>query len=865
MFPVAAMLPSTYAVTDVVTRTLAESAFGVEIGRVKVGQVEVGQVEPVQLAQEPQSAAEDEVSQQLEHLAVGSEQSQAGDFEAAIASYRQVLVLIDQQAPIDLALKGSALSGLGRAYLDAEKYELALPVLESALALYEAIALDDPNFSPTDLTDALVSVYNLLGKVHHQMANFATALGYYQRGLTRDRSATRPEARAVLLHNIGAVQAEIGQYAAAEVTLQAAARLSRAVTYESLEASAIFTLGWVYDRQQNYPQAIASYQSAIALAKSSGEISREMRALNNLSSVYLNQGDLAAAEEILARGFELLSEQAVSEQAVSEQDDAQERAILLNSLGALQRTTGEFEQAWSTHLQALRLSQQTGDVQGQIEVKLNLGWLMEGQAQPDLAIFFYKQAIAQIESIRQDLRQLSQEMQQRYTVTVEDLYRNLADLLLQQNRVGEALQVLELLKLQEVESYLHGGQASQETGLNTPAEAVLADEFDDLLAGNKPDISLADFIGSAAIALSDPSVASTESAFKLQSIDNLQAALAEQPVKSAALYPLILGDRLELILITADGPPVHYTTAVSQQDLSSTVGELKRMLSTDVLDARPSAGQLYDWLIRPLEKTLSDRQIENIIYLPDGVLRYVPIAALYDGEQWLAQKYQSHNITAAAIDDLTAKPASTLSVLAGAFTTDIPAYQVEVGQQSYLYEGLPAAKQEIENLTAVIPDTVALLDHDFSPGGTLSAVGEHRIIHLATHAKFVPGQPEESFVLFGDGSTVDMQGIGQWQLPNVDLVVFSACQTAVSLAGSGKEILGLGFQVQQTGAGAAIASLWSVNDTATAALMNQFYLALSEGHTKAEALQQAQMRLMESDRFSHPHDWAAFILIGNGL
>ena len=815
------------------------------------------QVEFIRSTDGLKNAAEDDISRLL---SAGREQGQAGEFEAAIASYRQALGLIEQQAAVDVTLKGRALTGLGRAYLDTGDYDLALPVLVSALRIYEAIAADSSSAdSPTtdslETTDALVALYGLLGELHYQQANFATALGYYRQGLVRDQAATRPEARAVLLHNIGAVQAEIGQYAAAEVTLQAAARLSRAVAYESLEASAIFTLGWVYDRQQNYPQAIASYQSAIDLYKSSDEISREMRALNNLSLVYLNEGDLTTAKETLARGFELLSEQ----------DDAQERAILLNSLGALQRTAGDFEQAWSTHLQALQLSQQTGDVQGQIEVKLNLGWLMEGQAQPDLAIFFYKQAISQIESIRQDLRQLSQEMQQRYTVTVEDLYRNLADLLLRQNRVAEALQVLELLKLQEVESYLHGGQVSRATELNTPAEAGLSDKFDDLLVGAEPDISLTDFMGMAAIALNDPSLTSAERAFKLQSIDNLQVALAEQPVKSAALYPLILGDRLELILITADGPPVHYTTAVSQQDLSRTVGELKRMLSTDVLDAKPSAGQLYDWLIRPLEKTLSDRQIEKIIYLPDGVLRYVPIAALYDGEQWLAQKYQSHNITAAAIDDLTAKPASTLSVLAGAFTTDIPAYQVEVGQQSYLYEGLPAARQEIENLTAVIPNTVALLDHDFSPSGTLSAVGEQRIVHLATHAKFVPGQPEESFVLFGDGSTVDMPGIGQWQLPNVDLVVFSACQTAVSLAGSGKEILGLGFQVQQTGAGAAIASLWSVNDTATAALMNQFYLALSEGYTKAEALQRAQIQLMASDRFSHPHDWAAFILIGNGL
>ncbi len=817
------------------------------LGDATTVRVEPIRSELVQQVRRLKSAAEDEISQLL---AAGRAQGQAGDFEAAASSYRQALRLIDQQAPIDPALKGQTLTELGSTYLDAGTDDLALPVLASALEIYEAITAGSTD--PSDITESLISLYNLLGEVHYKMANFATALGYYQQGLDSERLALRAEVRAVLLHNIGAVQAEIGQYAEAEETLQAAARLSREAAYTSLEASAIFTLGWVYDNQQNYSQAIASYQSAIALYERSDDVSREMRALNNLSLVYLNQGDPAAAEETLARGLSLLAVQ----------DDAQERAILLNSLGALQRATGRFDQAWSTHLQALRLSQQTGDVQGQIEVKLNLGWLMEGRGQPDLAIFFYKQAIAQIESIRQDLRQLSQEVQQRYTLTIEDFYRNLADLLLQQNRVAEAVQVLELLKLQEVESYLHGAQASREAALNTPAEAALAITFDAI----STDIPLADFIRQPLVAaLSESAATSAGRAFELQSIEALQVALAAQPVETAALYPLILGDRLELILITADGPLVHRTTSVSQRELSDTVGELKRMLSTDVLDAQPSARQLYDWLIRPLEKTLADRQIENIIYLPDGVLRYVPIAALYDGEQWFAQKYQSHNITAATIDDLTAKPDSDLSVLAGAFTADIPAYRVEVGQQSYLYDGLPAAKQEIENLAAVIPQTLALLNRDFTPTNMLGDVGGHRIVHLATHAQFVPGQPEDSFILFGDGSTVDLRGVGQWQLPDVDLVVFSACQTATSLVGAGQEILGLGFQVQQTGAGAVIASLWSVDDTATAALMNQFYIALSEGNTKAQALQQAQLRMIGSDRFSHPYDWAAFILIGNGL
>ena len=110
-----------------------------------------------------------------------------------------------------------------------------------------------------------------------------------------------------------------------------------------------------------------------------------------------------------------------------------------------------------------------------------------------------------------------------------------------------------------------------------------------------------------------------------------------------------------------------------------------------------------------------------------------------------------------------------------------------------------------------------------------------------------------------------MREMGQWELPDVELVVFSACQTAVSAEADGKELLGLGFQVQQAGAGAAIASLWAVDDTATAALMTQFYTALSQGNTKAEALRIAQQQLIASERFGHPYDWAGFILIGNGL
>ncbi len=788
-----------------------------------------------------------EISQLLRDA---DEQSLAGDNVGAIARYRQALDLIDRQSDPDLRLRAYALYSLGYAYSEIAAYDLALPELEASLALYQDFAADNNVDEPND-AEILVFLFVAIGKVYHEQSRFVTALTYYQQGLNGEESETQ----AVLLHNIGALQTEIGQFAEAEVALRSAVRLSEQIGYVEGEASAGFSLGLVYERQQNYPQAIASYLTAIDLFERTDEPGRRIRAYNNLSAVYLQQQDYAAAKAALDQGFDLLK-------AV---DDPIERGVLLNSLGSFYQAVGKLDLAWEQSFRALQVSRQTGDKGGEIAVLQNLGDLMVAREQPELAIFFYKQAIAQIETIRQDLRQLSPSAQQQYTLTIEDLYRNLAGLLLQQGRTSEALQILDLLKLQEVKAYLHDGQAdgvNRQDPLNTPAEEALVQMLGDLPAAT----SLADFLKlPAAIALSTAATTPGGESFELQSIEDLQAALAAQPVKTAAIYPLILSDRLEIILITPDGSLQNYTTRITSAELTQTVADLQRKLSTDVNDPQRAAQQLYDWLIRPLEGALADSQIENIIYLPDGVLRYVPIAALYDGQQWFAEKYQSHNITAAALGDLTEKNPLPLSVLAGAFTDDIAAYEIKIGQQTFTFAGLSAAKQEIQNLENTVPDTLTLLDQDFTPESMLNAVGNHRIVHLATHAKFVHGQPEESFILFGDGSTVNMRDIRQWRLPDVDLIVFSACQTGASVEGDGKEILGLGFQVHQMGAGAAIASLWSVNDVATAALMSEFYKALSTGQTKAQALQQAQLKLINNENYRHPYDWAGFILIGNGL
>ena len=366
--------------------------------------------------------------------------------------------------------------------------------------------------------------------------------------------------------------------------------------------------------------------------------------------------------------------------------------------------------------------------------------------------------------------------------------------------------------------------------------------------------------------------------------DNLQALDQDAVV----LYPLVLDDRLELELVTPDTAPIRRTVSVHREDLNRTIGNLRYAMESPDRDAVAPAQQLYDWLIRPIEADLTQAAAKTIIYAPDLQLRYIPLAVMHDGDQWLVETYRINNITAASLDDLDNVPSpDRLNVLAAAFTES--RHDISVGEGTVGFSGLTYAGVEVENLATLIPTTVQRLNDDFRPE-IIFEMDDYQIVHLATHAVFNPGPPENSFILFGNGDRATLTDVQSWSFPNVELIVLSACETAVGDVplGNGEEILGFGYLMQLAGADAAIASLWSVDDGGTQLLMSAFYDALSRGGlAKAEALRQAQIELIragkDGDRggfelvlaesgldldpsdLGHPYYWAPFILIGNGL
>ena len=287
-------------------------------------------------------------------------------------------------------------------------------------------------------------------------------------------------------------------------------------------------------------------------------------------------------------------------------------------------------------------------------------------------------------------------MQQLYTESVADTYRRLADLLLQQDRILEAQRVLDLLKVQELDDYLRGVSRNNNTEQGVPklpqerqieegienilVKAIdIGQEINQLQQQNRElteqqEQRLAQlweqqeqivdefnqFIESdEVLALIDqlkPTFRKADLVNDLEELIGLQDNLKNLKQNAVLIYPLILENRIEIILTTADSPPIRHTVQVGKEELRQTIFDFRQALQSPSLDAKQSGKKLYQWLIEPLEKDLEKAEAKTIIYAPDGQLLYIPLAALYDGKQWLVERYRINHITATSLTDLNTQP-----------------------------------------------------------------------------------------------------------------------------------------------------------------------------------------------------------------
>ena len=410
------------------------------------------------------------------------------------------------------------------------------------------------------------------------------------------------------------------------------------------------------------------------------------------------------------------------------------------------------------------------------------------------------------------------------------------------------------------------------------------------------------------VAIVDPGVAEIENSFTQAFSDHIGESKqvnvslpqaqniirnieGETGVKPALLYvyfaPTSLAgntdnDPLELILVTADGRPVRKVLPVTRREVMDNADNLITYITAPRYRRQTKylepAQNLYQWLIAPLTEELDAKEIQNIAFIMDVGLRTLPIAALHDGESFLVQKYSVGMMPSLSLTDTryqNIQNASVLAMGASEFTNLNP---------------LPAVPAEMKIITQEIRQGASFLNQDFTLQNIQKqhAEKQYPIVHLATHGEFNPGDLSNSYIQLWD-QKLGLNDIRQLGLhdPAVDLLVLSACQTAV---GNEEAELGFAGLAVQAGVKTAIASLWYVSDEGTFGLMTEFYKQLGIAPIKAEAMRQAQLSMIngnveieggqlrgsrgtytlpeslqsaENQKLTHPYYWAAFTLIGS--
>ena len=482
-------------------------------------------------------------------------------------------------------------------------------------------------------------------------------------------------------------------------------------------------------------------------------------------------------------------------------NDKQAEAYALNQWGALYMQTQQWGEALTLTEKSLQIARtiQADDIASQSAWQL--GRILKRQNKTADAITAYGEAVDSLQSLRSDLVAIDPDVQFSFRENVEPIYREMVSLLLESNsptqaNLSKAREVIEALQLAELDNFF------QEACIDVVSEQI--DQVDS---------------------------------------------------QASVIYPIILQNKLAVIS-SSGGKLSYHATSISATEVESTLEHLLSSIhpASNNLDRLALSKQVYDWLIRPVEQLNAAESIETMVFVLDGAFRNVPMAALYDGEQYLIEKY-----AVALSPGLQLMSAQSLDQIES---------DTIVGGISEARNGLsalPAVEDEVNDISKLV-STETLFNEQFTSERLAKDVKDSSasIVHLATHGQF-SSRLEDTFLSTWEGrlSVKELSEILQTRGRSnaIELLVLSACDTA---SGDDRAVLGLAGLAVQSGARSTVATLWPVKDKAAAKMMRVFYENIGEdGISKAEALRQAQLALISDKTYSDPFFWSAYTLVGN--
>jgi CHAT domain-containing protein len=520
--------------------------------------------------------------------------------------------------------------------------------------------------------------------------------------------------------------------------------------------------------------------------------------------------------------------------------DVRSQAHVLQELGQLYEKTQQWSFAQDLAQQSLNLSQSINASEISYQAAWELGRVLKEQKKNEEAIAAYTEAYQALRSVRSDLIAASADVQFSFRESVEPVYRELVDLLLQ--------------------SALEEAQVSQKT------------QGKQLQSSATPIKSNQNKLKQAREVLEALQVAALQNYFqqacqdsKLE-LDQVVTRFDQKEQKAAVIYPIILNNRLEVILKLPDQEELYQYPPIrlSQEKVKQTLDEFQNNLRDEYRfkGVRQSGQIVYDWLIKPVSDRLEASGIKTLIFILDGPLRTIPMSALYDGNQFLVEKYSVSLVLGLEVRDPVPLNHANLKVLAASLTEPPKGFEQ--------YGKLPNVNPELDEIQKAGVSLTAIRDKNFTSTAFNKQLNQDsfQVVHLATHGQFGADR-NSTYILTADKAIyVDelsemFRNLAGNQAKAVDLLVLSACKTA---SGNDRAVLGIAGTTVQAGARSAIAGLWSLADASSVKFSQTLYQYLGQpGITRAEALRQAQLALLQEKRYQHPRYWAPYVLVGAWL
>ncbi|MEJ1932433.1 CHAT domain-containing protein, partial [Nostoc sp. NIES-2111] len=761
-------------------------------------------------------------------------QQELNQWESAKQSIERSLELLQTSQPADAIIWAQVLNTQAKLQLHLGSTETALANWQKAQKYYEQAG---------DTIGSLGTQIN--------QAQALQSLGFYRRSQQQLQALTQKlaampdsEVKVSSLRSLGLALQMIGDQQSQEVLEQSLA-IAQKIDAKPQLSSILLSLGKNASNSQDPEAALNYLEQAEQVATNPGDslqgrlarfqlfldydkpeyaVPLAPQLLEQLQALPPSRDSLYAAINFVAtlnrydnsRQILPLKEQAqlmaATVKSAQQIQDAAAEAYALHQWGQLYRRTQQWTQAQELAKKSLNIARQitADDIIAQSAWQVGQLYRQQGDGlRPTVgdrakAIAAYREAVKALKALRSDLVAINSDVQFSFRESVEPVYRELVSLLLDNNptqaELVQARELIESLQVAELDNFFR--------------EACL------------------------------------DRATQIDQVDS----------SATVIYPIMLSDRLAVILSQAGKPLRYYVTQASPTQIDRTLNNLLVALNpvSDTKDRERYSQQIYDWLIRPGEIDQAFKDSKTLVFVLDGKLRNIPMAALYDGKQYLIEKYA-----------VALSPGLQLMAAQSLQQNKIKAIVAGISQPRSGFSALPAVESEVQQISEKVPSSM-LLNQKF----TNQALGDRmkssnaNVVHLATHGQF-SSRLEDTYLLTWDGqvSVKELSELlknrGGNSAKAIELLVLSACDTAT---GDDRAVLGLAGLAVKSGARSTIATLWPVKDKAAEMLMTRFYDQLRQPNmTKAEALRQAQINLIRQTDFQDPFFWSAFVLVGNWL